>query len=896
MPKCALIATLLDNFLVNTWDCHKYGSNRWYHLAGAGLFLRRFLSRQVVRQALGMKALHLGLAEYTATNFNGEMTGDLVTASFDGTIKRIDLAADGTTVLGVTTLAIPPGTPLDVTQGPGGSLWVAQINSGQILVLTPSSTSATVDPDIDHDGILNIADPFQYDSSNGTQFAKSKLSRESDVMSPSSMSPRTLKRAIAFIDRNVDDLSTLLAGVSPHVEPILLSDDEPAPQQMVRAVKGRADLDAIHVIAHGRPGEVSFGAGALSLDTMDDHAAELAEVGRMLGGGAIYLWTCETARGPRGAAFVKMLAHACGAPIAASTQRVGAAVRGGRWQLDAAPGATHASAPLTAQGVASYAGVLATHQQRGSPTSLPNPFLDLSPRKRATAGNNDESAAGDDVVGGTLDVFRTTDSDVVPPIASSSALNGTIEKAATSTTAVAITSANQILNIGSTDTGSTTTNTSSDLSLSLGSTIFTDTGLTTSITSGGLTRDNTLTLSGVVTGVEPISEWRSLVQIYDGATLLGMANFTAESSTDWTFVTPGLLDGSHSFTAKVTDDAGNTTTTSAVTAIVDTTSPDVTSVSSRVRGSQTGKVVQITLNMNEQVTVFGGTPELLLNDGGTATYASGSGTQALTFEYTVQSNQGTSDLRVIGDILPSPTAIQDLAGNAADLSAAGADSKVGSTTTTPTISVTLTGTQQAELFGPSSVNVTFASGATGSLILDASSQFTGTIAGLNSSEPFNKIDLADIAFGSNTTVTYLASSADTGTLTVSDGTNTANIALLGQYSPTSFNIASDGHGGTTVVDPVLSISGSWGSLFSWPQIAVHAIVLPNGKILTYGTDQAGNQGAFNLRCVGSGYQHAHYVTERAPCRRRVLLGWVDHSDDRPGSYRWRRCAPDGKHK
>ena len=149
-------------------------------------------------------------------------------------------------------------------------------------------------------------------------------------MSPSSMSPRTLKRAIAFIDRNVDDLSTLLAGVSPHVEPILLSDEEPAPQQMVRAVKGRADLDAIHVIAHGRPGEVSFGAGALSLDTMDDHAAELAEVGRMLGGGAIYLWTCETARGPRGAAFVKMLAHACGAPIAASTQRVGAAVLGGR--------------------------------------------------------------------------------------------------------------------------------------------------------------------------------------------------------------------------------------------------------------------------------------------------------------------------------------------------------------------------------------------------------------------------------------------------------------------------------------------------------------------------------------------------------------------------------------
>ncbi|HMF23511.1 MAG TPA: Ig-like domain-containing protein, partial [Pseudolabrys sp.] len=239
--------------------------------------------------------------------------------------------------------------------------------------------------------------------------------------------------------------------------------------------------------------------------------------------------------------------------------------------------------------------------------------------------------------------------------------------------------------------------------------------------------------------------------------------------------------------------------------MVDTTPPSVISVSSRVSGSvETGKVVQITLNMSEKVTVSG-TPGLLLNDGGTATYATGSGTQALTFEYTVPSHQGTSDLRVIGDTLPSPTAIQDLAGNAADLSAAGADLqlKVGSTTTTTT-SVTLTGTQQTELFGPSSVNVTFASGATGTLILDASSQFTGTIAGLSSVAPFDAIDLADIAFGANTTVVYLPSSTNTGTLTVSDGTHTANIALSGQYSPTSFKIASDGHGGTAVVDPFTS--------------------------------------------------------------------------------------------
>jgi hypothetical protein len=653
---------------------------------------------------------------------------------------------------------------------------------------------------------------------------------------------RTLQRTIAFIDRNVDDLGTLLANISPHVEPILLSDDEPAPRQMVRAVKRRPDLDAVHVIAHGRPGEVSFSAGALSLDTTEEHAAELAEVGRMLRGGAIYLWTCETARGRRGAAFVQALARASGAPVAASTLRIGAAARGGRWQLDARPGQIRESAPLTALGVASYAGVMATKLWKNRSTGD-----DRSVASDWIAGEV-PAACDDALIAGKVSC-NVTGSSPAPdslPLGTNSG-NGNVTLAS---------SAYQTPEIGGTDTDSMTSN---DLALSLSSTIFTDTGLTTSITSGGQTKDNTLTLTGTVTEASEDANAPNLVQIYDGTTLLGTANFTAESWANWGFVTPALADGIHSLTAKVTDNAGNTTTTSAVTVTVDATPPSVKSVSSRVSGSaKTGQVVKITLNMSEKVTVSG-TPALLLNDGGTATYASGSGTQALTFQYTVPSGQGTSDLQVIGDTLPSPTAIQDLFGNPADLSVAKADLhlKVGSTTTPPATSLTLTGIQQAELFGPSSVNVTFASGATGPLILDASSQFTGTISGLSAVAPFNAIDLADIAFGSTTTAVYLASDPNMGTLTVSDGTHTANIALSGQYGPTSFTIASDGHGGTAVVDPVNNVSGSWSGVFSWPLIGIQSLILPDGKVLTYGTDQGGHQGAYKIYDVWDPITNTH---------------------------------------
>ena len=46
------------------------------------------------------------------------------------------------------------------------------------------------------------------------------------------------------------------------------------------------------------------------------------------------------------------------------------------------------------------------------------------------------------------------------------------------------------------------------------------------------------------------------------------------------------------------------------------------------------------------MTVAGGTPTLTLNDGGTATYTGGSGTNALTFSYTVGAGQNTADLAV----------------------------------------------------------------------------------------------------------------------------------------------------------------------------------------------------------------------------------------------------------
>ena len=97
---------------------------------------------------------------------------------------------------------------------------------------------------------------------------------------------------------------------------------------------------------------------------------------------------------------------------------------------------------------------------------------------------------------------------------------------------------------------------------------------------------------------------------------------------------------------------------------IDTTPPTVSTISALPSsGNLTlGDTAAITLGMSEPVNVTG-TPTLKLNDGGTATYVSGTGTNSLVFDYLVAgSDKPTSDLRITG--ITNERAIQDLAGNA----------------------------------------------------------------------------------------------------------------------------------------------------------------------------------------------------------------------------------------
>ncbi|MFZ0065929.1 MAG: Ig-like domain-containing protein, partial [Pseudolabrys sp.] len=173
-------------------------------------------------------------------------------------------------------------------------------------------------------------------------------------------------------------------------------------------------------------------------------------------------------------------------------------------------------------------------------------------------------------------------------------------------------------------------------SLTISPTINTSTGLTTTIASGGLTKANTLTIMGTVTGDDLSSVSVHVLDQFNGTTTdLGAA--TIDPSGNWSLQTPQLGDGSHTFTAEAFSNASTPAFAGPVTATVDTVPPTVT-ISTNDSSLKIGDVAHLTFTLSEADANFS------VNDivvtGGTLSNFAGSGT-SFTADFTPLSKSTT---------------------------------------------------------------------------------------------------------------------------------------------------------------------------------------------------------------------------------------------------------------
>lgn len=172
--------------------------------------------------------------------------------------------------------------------------------------------------------------------------------------------PPGSRDVVAFVDPAIDDPAAIIDALGPAAELVILNPDIDGVEQIADVLTGRSGLEAIHIFSHGRSGQLVFASGTLDLGTLGDHGAALETIGAALSqDGDIFLYGCDVGAGSDGAAFLRGLAQATGADVAASDDPTGAADLEGDWVLERSEGAIGDSEVDERLAASAFLGVLA---------------------------------------------------------------------------------------------------------------------------------------------------------------------------------------------------------------------------------------------------------------------------------------------------------------------------------------------------------------------------------------------------------------------------------------------------------------------------------------------------------------------------------------------------------
>ncbi len=93
-------------------------------------------------------------------------------------------------------------------------------------------------------------------------------------------------RQIAFVDISIDDFETLLDDIDQDEQPLEIVYLDPTRDgfsQIAEALTGRTELDAIHLISHGRDGMLYLGDQPIdAADLSNRYSLQLESIGRAL--------------------------------------------------------------------------------------------------------------------------------------------------------------------------------------------------------------------------------------------------------------------------------------------------------------------------------------------------------------------------------------------------------------------------------------------------------------------------------------------------------------------------------------------------------------------------------------------------------------------------------------
>ncbi len=164
--------------------------------------------------------------------------------------------------------------------------------------------------------------------------------------------PQTFfRQEVVFVDSGVG--RDLLASLQPpepgvHREVVTLASDRPGLNQIADWMAGRTDIDAVHVISHGKDAALQLGSTTVAgVQLRELYSGTLQTIGASLSEDAdILIYGCNLSATDSGRDFVQTFSELTGADVAASDDLTGDVRLGGDWDLEVATGVVEASMAL----------------------------------------------------------------------------------------------------------------------------------------------------------------------------------------------------------------------------------------------------------------------------------------------------------------------------------------------------------------------------------------------------------------------------------------------------------------------------------------------------------------------------------------------------------------------
>ncbi|WP_235033213.1 DUF4347 domain-containing protein [Rubripirellula obstinata] len=144
---------------------------------------------------------------------------------------------------------------------------------------------------------------------------------------------------LVFIDLDVQQSGELASIVDRNAEIVLIDAESDPIDQISRSIAKHSSVRTVHLISHGRSGELQLAGQTIDSDRLAKRGQDLNGWRRSLAADAdILIYGCDVADGKAGQQLMQTLALLTGADVAGSTDRTGSVDQGGNWTLESATG------------------------------------------------------------------------------------------------------------------------------------------------------------------------------------------------------------------------------------------------------------------------------------------------------------------------------------------------------------------------------------------------------------------------------------------------------------------------------------------------------------------------------------------------------------------------------